>query len=243
MRRKRDKVLIVKGGLRLESVAEATRLGQELIELFIVQTAIDEFFPTEDTIGVLVHHPKDVQRPFIRLDLSFMLISLVADQFVDRLERERGSFLLRQSLRSPLTLMIRRISVSSIDPSPLQSYIRKAMSSFLSGVPCEVMLIAWRNSLKSIFPLLSRRRTRERDARRREEKTFTRVERPEDMFTEVLGAAFGKELLVDLNECLPGQVTVGTISLEKKTEKSSSEGEEERSTMKPLYQLLIFFSE
>ena len=35
------------------------------------------------------------------------------------------------------------------------------------------------------------------------------------MFTEVLGASLRKELLVDLNECLTGQVTVGTISLEE----------------------------
>ena len=69
-----------------------------------------------------------------------------------------------------LTLMMRRISVSSIDPSPLQSYIRKAISNFLSAVPCEVMLIAWRNSLKSILPLLSR----------------------EDVLTRVAGGVHGK---------------------------------------------------
>jgi len=50
---------------------------------------------------------------------------------------------------------MRRISVSSIEPSPLQSYIRKAISNFLLGVPWDVILIACKNSLKSIFPLLS----------------------------------------------------------------------------------------
>ncbi len=60
------------------------------------------------------------------------------------------------SVSFKLTLIILLISVSSIDPSPLQSYIRNAISNFLSGVPWDVILIACKNSLKSIFPLLSK---------------------------------------------------------------------------------------
>ena len=54
-----------------------------------------------------------------------------------------------------LTPMISFISFCSIVPSPLISYIAKAHSSFCSGFPADVMLIASRNSLKSILPLLS----------------------------------------------------------------------------------------
>lgn len=123
--------------LRFESVAETARLGQELIELFVIHASIDEFFSAENAVGVLVHHSKDIQGTFIGFDLSFMLISVIANQFVDRLEDVSVQLitLVDAGLWSTLTLMMRRISVSSIDPSPLQSYIRKAMSSFLSGVP------------------------------------------------------------------------------------------------------------
>jgi len=51
--------------------------------------------------------------------------------------------------------MISHISLGSIVPSPLTSYIWNAHSSFCSGFPADVMLMANRNSLKSIFPLLS----------------------------------------------------------------------------------------
>ena len=53
------------------------------------------------------------------------------------------------------TVMISHISLGSIVPSPLTSYIWNAHSSFCSGLPADVMLMASRNSLKSIFPLLS----------------------------------------------------------------------------------------
>ena len=53
------------------------------------------------------------------------------------------------------TPIISAISLGSIVPSPLTSYIWKAHSSFCSGFPVEVMLIANRNSLKSMRPLLS----------------------------------------------------------------------------------------
>ena len=51
--------------------------------------------------------------------------------------------------------MISVISFGSIVPSPFTSYIWKAHSSFCSGLPADVMLMASRNSLKSILPLLS----------------------------------------------------------------------------------------
>jgi hypothetical protein len=81
----------VERGLRFVSVTETARLSQELIELLVVQTSIDEFFSTENTIGVLVHHAKDVQCTFIGFDLSFMLIRIIADQFVDGLEDDSSS--------------------------------------------------------------------------------------------------------------------------------------------------------
>ena len=54
-----------------------------------------------------------------------------------------------------LTVMISSISLGSIVPSPFTSYMAKAHSSFCSGLPADVMLMANRNSLKSILPLLS----------------------------------------------------------------------------------------
>lgn len=53
------------------------------------------------------------------------------------------------------TSIILIISFSSIVPLPSISYILNAHSSFCSGVPELVTLIASRNSLKSIKPLLS----------------------------------------------------------------------------------------
>ena len=53
------------------------------------------------------------------------------------------------------TPIISDISLGSIVPSPLTSYMLNAHSSFCSGLPDDVMLIACRNSLKSILPLLS----------------------------------------------------------------------------------------
>ena len=53
------------------------------------------------------------------------------------------------------TAMISVISLGSIVPSPFTSYIWNAHSSFCSGFPADVMLIASKNSLKSILPLLS----------------------------------------------------------------------------------------
>lgn len=51
--------------------------------------------------------------------------------------------------------MILIISFSSIVPLPSISYILNAHSSFCSGVPDDVTLIANKNSLKSIKPELS----------------------------------------------------------------------------------------
>ena len=60
-----------------------------------------------------------------------------------------------ESYVSNLTVIISTISDLSIVPSPLMSYIWNAHSSFSSGFPADVMLIARRNSLKSILPELS----------------------------------------------------------------------------------------
>ena len=56
---------------------------------------------------------------------------------------------------SILTLIISTISFFSIVPLPSISYIAKAQFSFWEGFPPDVIFIANRNSLKSIFPLLS----------------------------------------------------------------------------------------
>ena len=54
-----------------------------------------------------------------------------------------------------LTLMISTISFFSIVPFPSISYIANAQFNFCDGLPPDVILIASRNSLKSILPLLS----------------------------------------------------------------------------------------
>ena len=54
-----------------------------------------------------------------------------------------------------LTPMISTISSFSMVPFPSMSYIVKAQLSLLLGSPPDVMLMASRNSLKSILPLLS----------------------------------------------------------------------------------------
>ena len=43
-----------------------------------------------------------------------------------------------------------------------------------------------------------------------------RVERPEDVLAELLSVALRKERRVDLEELLPGQLTVWTVSLDNK---------------------------
>ena len=63
------------------------------------------------------------------------------------------------------TAMISVISLGSIVPSPLTSYIWNAHSSFCSGLPADVMLIASRNSLKSILPLSSKGKAKGKDKR------------------------------------------------------------------------------